>query len=215
MKAENAVRLSDNLVGVEIYTIQDVVKAQDAGLELINKDGIGYDYSVVIEDEDGEDAEREPTEQEVFERITKDLAEGDEVYACMQIANDWRVQRNAKTNLLCDFYLHQHVYTMHENKIVEGEIVYLSLAHGSLGNDAANALYGDMAEQLYYNIGYYFTNGRTPQIGFQREQIIKKISSLKMHAHVVLKTKKGGYLTRDLEEIFATTNELVDSLMED
>lgn len=36
MKAENAVRLSDNLVGVEIYTIQDVVKAQAAGLKLIN-----------------------------------------------------------------------------------------------------------------------------------------------------------------------------------
>lgn len=97
---------------------------------------------------------------------------------------------------------------------MEGEIVYLSLANGSLGDDAANALYGDMAELLYYNIGYYFTNGRTPQIGFQREQIIKKISSLKMHAHVVLKTKKGGYLTRDLEEIFATTDELVDNLME-
>lgn len=211
MKAENAVRLSDNLVGVEVNTIQDVVKAQAAGLELVDKEGWGYDDYTIIDDESGE--ERNPTEQEVFDRITKDLAEGKEVYACMQIANDWRVQRNAKTNLLCDFYLHQHVYTMHENKIVEGEIVYLSLANGSLGNDAASALYGDMAEQLYYNIGYYFTNGRTPQIGFQREQIIKKISSLKMHAHVVLKTKKGGYLTRDLEEIFATTDELVDNLM--
>lgn len=212
MKAENAVRLSDNLVGVEVNTIQDVVKAQAAGLELVDKEGWGYDFTIVDE-ESGE--ERKPTEQEMFDRIAKDLAEDKEVYACMQIANDWRVQRNAKTNLLCDFYLHQHVYTMHENKIVEGEIVYLSLAHGNLGNDAANALYGDMAEQLYYSIGYYFTNGRTPKIGFEREQIIKKISSLKMHAHVVLKTKKGGYLTRDLEEIFATTNELVDSLMED
>lgn len=211
MKAENAVRLSDNLVGVEVNTIQDVVKAQAAGLELVDKEGWGYDFTIVDE-ESGE--ERKPTEQEMFDRIAKDLAEDKEVYACMQIANDWRVQRNAKTNLLCDFYLHQHVYTMHENKIVEGEIVYLSLAHGSLGNDAANALYGDMAEQLYYNIGYYFTNGRTPQIGFQREQIIKKISSLKMHAHVVLKTKKGGYLTRDLEEIFATTDELVNNLIE-
>lgn len=211
MKAENAVRLSDNLVGVEVNTIQDVVKAQAAGLELVDKEGWGYDFTIVDE-ESGE--ERKPTEQEMFDRITKDLAEGKEVYACMQIANDWRVQRNAKTSLLCDFYLHQHVYTMHENKIVEGEIIYLSLAHGSLGNDAASALYGDMAELLYYSIGYYFTNGRTPQIGFQREQIIKKISSLKMHAHVVLKTKKGGYLTRDLEEIFATTDELVANLME-
>lgn len=211
MKAENAVRLSDNLVGVEVNTIQDVVKAQAAGLTLVDKDGWGYDYTIV-DDESGE--ERSPTEQEFFDRITKDLADGKEVYACMILANDWCVQRNAKTNLLCDFYLHQNVYTMHENKIVEGEIVYLSLANGSLGNDAATALYGDMAEQLYYNIGYYFTNGRTPQIGFQREQIIKKISSLKMHAHVVLKTKKGGYLTRDLEEIFATTDELVANLME-
>lgn len=212
MKAENAVRLSDNLVGVEVNTIQDVVKAQAAGLKLVDKEGWGYDFTIVDE-ESGE--ERKPTEQEMFDRITKDLAEGKEVYACMQIANDWRVQRNAKTNLLCDFYLHQHVYTMHDNKIVEGEIVYLSLAHGSLGDDANTALYGGMAEQLYYNIGYYFTNGRTPQIGFQREQIIKKISSLKMHAHVVLKIEKGGYMTRDLEEIFATKQALVDSLMED
>lgn len=211
MKTNNAVRLSDNLVGVEVNTIQDVVKAQAAGLELVDKEGWGYDFTIVNE-ESGE--ERNPTEQEMFDRIAKDLAEGKEVYACMMLANDWCVQRNAKTNLLCDFYLHQNVYTMHENKIVEGEIVYLSLANGSLGNDATNALYGYMAEQLYYNIGYYFTNGRTPQIGFQREQIIKKISSLKMHAHVVLKTKKGGYLTRDLEEIFATTDELVDNLME-
>lgn len=212
MKTNKAVKINANMVGVEVMNIQDAVKAQAAGLELVDKEGWGYDDYTIVDDESGE--ERNPTEQEMFDRIAKDLAEGKEVYACMILANDFRVQRNAKTSLLCDFYLHQHVYTMHENKIVEGEIVYLSLANGSLGNDATNALYGDMAEQLYYNIGYYFTNGRTPQIGFQREQIIKKISSLKMHAHVVLKTKKGGYLTRDLEEIFATTDELVANLME-
>lgn len=212
MKTNKAVKMGSNLVGVEINTIQNVVKAQAAGLELVNKDGWGYNYTT-DDEETGEEVE--PTEKEIFDRITKDIAEGKEVYACMILADDWRVQRNAKTNLLCDFYLHQHVYTMHENKIVEGEIVYLSLAQGSLGDNAANALYGDMAEQLYYNIGYYFTNGRTPKIGFQREQIIKKINSLKMHAHVVLKTKKCGYLTRDLEEIFATTDELVANLMQD
>lgn len=170
MKTEDAVRMSDNLVGIEVHTIQDVVKAQAAGLVFVNKDGIGYEYW--IEDEESGE-EREPTEQEIFNRIAKDLAEDSEVYACMYIANDWCVQRNAKTNLLCDFYLHQHVYTMHENKIVEGEIVYLSLAQGSLGDDAANALYGDMAEQLYYNIGYYFTNGRTPKIGFEENRLSK------------------------------------------
>ena len=130
MKAENAVRLSDNLVGFEVYTIQDVVKAQAAGLELINKDGIGYDYSVVIEDEDGEDAEREPTEQEVFERITKDLAEGDEVYACMGIADDWSVQEKAATIMRTNFYVGQKVYLMRDNKIVEDEIIYINMVIG-------------------------------------------------------------------------------------
>lgn len=130
MKAENAVRLSDNLVGVEIYTIQDVVKAQAAGLKLINKDGIGYDYSVVIEDEDGEYSKREPTEQEVFERITKDLAEGDEVYACMGIADDWSVQEKAVTTMRTNFYVGQKVYLMRDNKIVEDEIIYINMVIG-------------------------------------------------------------------------------------
>lgn len=130
MKAENAVRLSENLVGFEVYTIQDVVKAQAAGLELINKDGIGYDYSVVIEDEDGEDAEREPTEQEVFERITKDLAEGDEVYACMFIGDSWCVQEKAATTMSTNFYVGQKVYLMRDNKIVEDEIIYINMVIG-------------------------------------------------------------------------------------
>lgn len=135
MKAENAVKLSDNLIGFEVYTIQDVVKAQAAGLELINKDGIGYDYSVVIEDEDGEDAEREPTEQEVFERITKDLAEGDEVYACMRIADDWSVQEKAATTMRTNFYVGQKVYLMRDNKIVEDDIVYISLLKSKNGEE--------------------------------------------------------------------------------
>lgn len=141
MKANKAVRLSDNLVGVEINTIQDVVKAQAAGLEIINKDGLGYDYSVVIEDEDGEDSEREPTEQEVFERITKDLAEGDEVYACMQIANDWSVQENAATTMRTNFYVGQKVYLMRNNKIVEDEVIYINMTKGG-GNEVCKLVLG-------------------------------------------------------------------------
>ena len=151
MKAENAVRLSDNLVGVEIYTIQDVVKAQAAGLKLINKDGIGYDYSVVIEDEDGEDAEREPTEQEVFERITKDLAEGDEVYACMGIADDWSVQEKAATTMRTNFYVGQKVYLMRDNKIVEDEIIYISLVRSKHEDERKFVLGGDQGHYMKSN----------------------------------------------------------------
>ena len=132
MKAENAVRLSDNLVGVEINTIQDVVKAQAAGLNLLNKDGLGYKYEVINE-ESGE--EREPTEQEVFNRINKDLSEGNEVYACMFIGDGWCVQEKAATTMRTNFYVGQKVYLMRDNKIVEDDIVYISLLKSKNGEE--------------------------------------------------------------------------------
>lgn len=132
MKAENAVRLSDNLVGFEVYTIQDVVKAQAAGLSLLNKDGLGYEYEVINE-ESGE--EREPTEQEVFERINKDLSEGNEVYACMFIGDGWCVQEKAATTMRTNFYVGQKVYLMRDNKIVEDDIVYISLLKSKNGEE--------------------------------------------------------------------------------
>ena len=58
----------------EINTIQDVVKAQAAGLKLVDKEGWEYSIYTIDDEETGE--EREPTEQEIFEHITKDLSEG-------------------------------------------------------------------------------------------------------------------------------------------
>lgn len=120
MKTTKAVGLSDNFVGVEINTIQDVVKAQAAGLKFIDKEGWGYDIYTIDDEETGE--EREPTEQEIFEHITKDLQEGKEVYACMELSPDWEVQERANTHLTTNFYVGQQVFTMCNNKIVEETI---------------------------------------------------------------------------------------------
>ena len=119
MKATKAVKINENMVGVEVLNIQDVVKAQAAGLELVDKEGWGYDYTIV-DDETGE--EREPTEQEIFERITKDLAEGKEVYACMILSDDFDVQEHAKTHLRTNFYVGQQVFLLRDNKIAEKTI---------------------------------------------------------------------------------------------
>lgn len=135
MKTNKAVRFNDHLVGFEVNTFRDAVKAQAAGLMLVNKDGIGYDYPIVIEDEDGEDSERVPTEDEIFSRIGNDLAEDKEVYACMTIANDWRVQENAKTTMSTNFYVGQKVYLLRDNKIVEDDIVYISLLKSKNGEE--------------------------------------------------------------------------------
>ena len=144
MKAENAVRMSDNLVGIEVHTIQDVVKAQAAGLNLLNKDGLGYEYEIINE-ESGE--EREPTEQEIFNRIAKDLAEDNEVYACMYIADDWCVQKRAATTMRTNFYVGQKVYLMRDNKIVEDEVIYINLVRGG-GMEVCKLVLG--ADQGHY-----------------------------------------------------------------
>lgn len=117
MKTTKAVRLSDNFVGVEINTIQDVVKAQAAGLKLVDKEGWEYSIYTIYDEETGED-----TEQEFFEHITKDLSKGKEVFACMELSSDWEVQERAKTNLKTNFYVGQQVFLLRDNKIAEKTI---------------------------------------------------------------------------------------------
>lgn len=119
MKTNKAVKINENMVGVEVMNIQDVVKAQAAGLEFVDKEGWGYDCTIVDE-ETGE--EREPTEQEIFEHITKDLSEGKEVYVCMELSSDWEVQERAKTHLKTNFYVGQQVFLLRDNKIAEKTI---------------------------------------------------------------------------------------------
>lgn len=120
MKTTKAVKISTNMVGVEINTIQDVVKAQAAGLKLVDKEGWGYDVYTIDDEETGE--VREPTEQEIFEYITEDLSKGKEVYACMELSSDWEVQERAKTNLKTNFYVGQQVFLLRDNKIAEKTI---------------------------------------------------------------------------------------------
>lgn len=120
MKTIKAVKISTNMVGVEVMNIQDVVKAQAAGLKLVDKEGWGYDVYTIDDEETGE--EREPTEQEIFEHITKDLSEGKEVYACMELSSDWEVQERANTHLRTNFYVGQQVFLLRDNKIAEKTI---------------------------------------------------------------------------------------------
>lgn len=120
MKATKAVKINGNMVGVEVLNIQDVVKAQAAGLKLVDKEGWEYSIYTIDDEETGE--EREPTEQEIFEHITKDLSEGKEVYACMELSSDWEVQEHAKTHLRTNFYVGQQVFLLRDNKIAEKTI---------------------------------------------------------------------------------------------
>lgn len=151
MKATKAVKINENMVGVEVLNIQDVVKAQAAGLELVDKEGWGYDYTT-DDEETGEEVE--PTEQKIFERITKDLAEGKEVYACMILSDDFDVQEHAKTHLKTNFYVGQQVFLMRDNKIAEDEVIRINLVKGRDEEYCKLVLMGDQAH--YTKGGYVF-----------------------------------------------------------
>ena len=127
MKTTKAVKISTNIVGVEINTIQDVVKAQEIGFYLSDEQGNGYDYTIMREDEEGNEVECEPTEQEIFERVSTALADGEKVYACMTLSPDWDVQRHANTHLRTNFYVGQQVFTMRDNKIAEMKISRITI----------------------------------------------------------------------------------------
>lgn len=122
MNTNNAIFIFGHLVGVEVENIQDVVKAQEIGFYLSDEQGNGYDYTIMREDEEGNEVECEPTEQEIFERVSTALADGEKVYACMTLSPDWDVQRYANTHLKTNFYVGQQVFLMRDNKIAEKTI---------------------------------------------------------------------------------------------
>lgn len=122
MNTNNAIYIFGHMVGVEVENIQDVVKAQEIGFYLSDEQGNGYNYTFMREDEEGNEVECEPTEQEIFERVSTALADGEKVYACMTLSPDWDVQRYANTHLKTNFYVGQQVFTMRDNKIAEKTI---------------------------------------------------------------------------------------------
>lgn len=122
MNTNNAIYIFGHMVGVEVENIQDVVKAQEIGFYLSDEQGNGYDYTIMREDEEGNEVECEPTEQEIFERVSTALADGEKVYACMTLSPVWDVQRHANTHLKTNFYVGQQVFLLRDNKIVEKTI---------------------------------------------------------------------------------------------
>lgn len=149
MNVKNATEVGENYVGVEVKSIQDVVKAQAAGLIITDESGCRYNYWDVDE-ETGE--EREPTEQEIFDRITKDLADDKHaVYACMEIMDGLYIAKEYNTVMHTDFYVGQKVYLLRDNKIVEDEIIYISLVRSKHGDECKFVLGGDQGHYIKSN----------------------------------------------------------------
>lgn len=109
---------SEDFMGFEVKTAQDVTSCIQLGTDFINQDGdvINADF----EDEDGE--EREMTDTELTEDILKRIREGETVYAGTYMPMGIKVFENCPTVVTSNFKVGQKVFYMYDNKIYRSSI---------------------------------------------------------------------------------------------
>lgn len=121
------------LARYEIETLKEAVKVIDANMDLVDRNGNHFWYDMEINKEDEDDTYtdyKEPTEQEVINRIQEELNDenGHVYYGVFVNVDKFTVVPSAKTHLFSNFYIGQKVYVMHDNKIKELYVSNIMLA---------------------------------------------------------------------------------------
>lgn len=207
---------NSNVVGFEVTTANDVIKAQDLGLFICNKDEYYFNDYVTELDEDGIGTEREATKDECTERMFKALKEGQRLYATFNFDDSgMKAVRNSATILASDFYIGQTVYTMRNNKIASGIILYMSMSIG----EQEDKLYLDYRSKYLIEDVYSFCAEKAgvhknvlslPSEDFDH---ILSLIHKSIHGNSVVISIDEHKETRYMSEIFATKEELINSLL--
>lgn len=207
---------NSNVVGFEVTTANDVIKAQELGLFICNKDECYFDDYVTELDEDGIEAEREATKDECMERMFKALKEGQQLYATFNFDDSgMKAVRNSATILASNFYIGQTVYTMRNNKIASGIILYMSMSIG----EQEDKFYLDYRSKYLIEDVYSFCAEKAgvhknvlslPSGDFDH---ILSLIHKSIHGNSVVISIDEHKETRYMNEIFATKEELINSLL--
>lgn len=208
---------NSNIIGFEITTANDVIKAQELGLYICNKDEDYFDNYVTELDEDGYETEREATKDERTERMFKALREGQQLFAVFDFDNSgMKAVKNSATILASDFRIGQTVYTMRENKIVSGTILFLSLSK-SKDNDK---VYTDVRAKYLIEKVYSYCAAQSQH--YCKDFIsldsccmkdVKELVRESVNGDSVVLYIGGRKEARNMSEIFATKEELINSLL--
>lgn len=208
---------NSNVFGFEVTTVNEVIKAQELGLWICNEDEYYFNEYVVEQNEEGIETERVATEDECMERILNALKEGQKLYITLNI-NDcgMKVVKNSATILTSDFYIGQTVYTMQENKIVSGTILFLSLSK-SKDNDK---VYTDVRAKYLIEKVYKYCAAQSQH--YCKDFIsldsccmndVKELVRESVNGNSVVLYIGGRKEARNMSEIFATKEELINSLL--
>lgn len=116
-------------IGFEVKSAKDIFAAKELGMIIRDEEDYDFDGMIEYTNEDGEEEEREPTEDEMTNRAIEHINNGGKVYATIYPGNYKLVDKRA-TTLQTDFFAGQQVYIMHENKIRELYVQQVILVSG-------------------------------------------------------------------------------------
>ena len=207
---------NSNVIGFEVTTANDVIKAQELGLYICNKYEDYFNSYVTELDEDGNETERETTKDERTERMIKALREGQQLYATFNFDDSgMKAVKNSATILASNFRVGQTIYTMRDNKIASGTILYMSLSI----SEQKDKFYLDYRCQDLIERVYSFCSkkaGICQDVLMLQSSEFHKVRDLvrnAIHGNSVVVSFDGDKEARYMSEIFATKEKLINRLL--
>lgn len=206
-------------IGFEVKSAKDIFAAKELGLFLCDEEDYYFDDVVVETDEDGNDIDRDATEDEKTERAIEHLKNGGKVFATFYADNYMLVDKRA-TTMQSDFFVGQRVFFLLENKIAEGTIKQINLTAGEDEKDH----FRNICERIYNRIrGYVSPNESVNPYHMlcndAQELIRTSIKNIVSSNRAVISYVTQIYGTNvtisiPLRDVFATKEELIKHLME-
>ena len=202
----------NDVLGFELKSVQDVINALNLGLDIMNEN---EEYlNATREDEDGN--ERPATTDDIIEDAQTAFRVGGKIYATFNIPLNKELVPFKATNLQSSFRVGQSVFAMRDNKIIEGEIVLLTLTQSKdrdkfftdfRSNSLGESVFHIVASGINPNFtNYYSLDNRA----FLEDKLKRALND-----NQVLLCVDKKYYSYGLDEVFATKEKLIKHLMEE
>ena len=140
-------------IGFEVKDIKDILAAKSLGMGICNEDAYYFDEYTIEEDADGEEVEREPTEDEKMNRIIEGMKDGAKIYATCSIPGGYTLVAETNTIFQSDFYVRQDVYILHDNRIIKAKVVKVQMVRSWSGANGQSIKTESKYEVQYVEFG--------------------------------------------------------------
>lgn len=213
----NTKNFGNGYVGIKINSISEIMKynALKEQFSIWNEYECAFDDDVEVTDDNGNVTEREPTENEKIERILEAFNNGTVLYAVFQL-DCGRVFSDLATTFQSKYAIGQQVFTMKDNKIASGRIVFISLSD----YEDDKKLYvdyhcRDIGEKIYNIVSANLCPTRyLDYYSFSERDRIERNLKVSLNKNYVVLEIDGYFVSRGFRDIFSSKEELVKHLME-